>query len=246
VDETFARRNWPDGRAVGQSVYNGPAKELEGQSFRIIGVVGAVKQMELTEQQTDGVIYFPLRDHPLDAESLCVIVRTGLRVEAMGPALQKAVREIEPELPLLDVRPMQNVIDDTLIMRRAPLMLAVIFASVALLLAAIGTYGVISFAVAQRRREIGVRMALGALPGRIGRQFLSMGLRLLLVGIALGVLGAWVSGRAMQSILFHVPAHHPATFAGAAILLGSIALLASLIPAWRASRAEPMEALRGE
>lgn len=175
-----------------------------------------------------------------------VLIRTSQRPEAIGLAVRKVVRAIEPELPIHDLRTMETRIADSLIMRRSPLLLAGVFASVALLLAAIGTYGVLSFAVAQRRREIGLRMALGALPGQIGRQFLSLGLRLLLVGTALGAFGAWLAGRAMQSILYNVPPLHAATLLGTALIMGVVSLVACLLPALRASRVDPMEALRDE
>ena len=115
-----------------------------------------------------------------------------------------------------------------------------------MLLAAIGTYGVLAYAVAQRRREIGVRMALGAMPRQIGRQFLSLGLRLLVVGALLGCLGAWAAGRAMQSILFQVPSFHMPTFVGTAVVMSVVTLIACLLPALRAARVDPMEALRCE
>jgi len=141
---------------------------------------------------------------------------------------------------------MQARIDESLVARRSPAILAGIFAAVALLLAAIGTYGVLAYAVSQRRREIGVRMALGALPRQIGRQFLSLGLRLLVVGTALGMLGAWAAGRAMQGILFNVPSLHAGTLFGTVLVMGIVSLVACLLPAWRASRVDPMEALRTE
>ncbi|HEV2096271.1 MAG TPA: FtsX-like permease family protein, partial [Chthoniobacterales bacterium] len=137
-------------------------------------------------------------------------------------------------------------IADSLVARRSPAMLAGIFAGVALLLAAIGTYGVLSYAVAQRRREIGIRMALGAQTRQIGTQFLSLGLRLLAAGTILGLIGAWLAGRAMQSVLFDVPALHLATFAGTAALMTMVSLIACLLPARRATKVDPMIALRAE
>ena len=119
-------------------------------------------------------------------------------------------------------------------------------AGVALLLAAIGTYGVLAYAVAQRRREIGVRIALGAMPEQIGCQLLSLGLRLLAAGTLLGGFGAWAAGRAMQSILFQVPSIHLPTFAGTAVVMSLVTLMACLVPALRASRVDPMEALGSE
>jgi ABC-type antimicrobial peptide transport system permease subunit len=137
-------------------------------------------------------------------------------------------------------------ITDSLIARRSPALLAGIFAGVALLLAAIGTYGVLSYAVAQRTREIGIRMALGAQRGQIGTQFLSLGLRLLIAGTGLGLIGAWMAARAMQSFLFEVPTLHVTTLLGTALVMSAVSLVACLIPARRAARVDPMIALRAE
>jgi len=125
-------------------------------------------------------------------------------------------------------------------------LLAGIFAGVALLLAAIGTYGVLSYAVTQRTREIGIRMALGAQREQIGSQFLSLGLRLLAAGTILGLIGAWLAGRAMQSVLFDVSAVHFATLFGTALLMSIVSLIACLIPARRATKVDPIVALRTE
>ena len=135
---------------------------------------------------------------------------------------------------------------DSLIARRSPALLAGIFAGVALLLASIGTYGVLSYAVAQRTREIGIRMAVGAQREQIGAQFLKIGLRLLITGTVIGLIGAAVSGRALQSVLYDVPALHPATFAVSAAIMTVVCLIACWLPARRASRTDPMEALRSE
>jgi ABC-type antimicrobial peptide transport system permease subunit len=125
-------------------------------------------------------------------------------------------------------------------------MLAGIVAGVALLLAALGTYGVLTYTIAQRRREIGVRIALGAETRQIRTQFLSLGLRLLATGILLGVLGVGVAGRAMQSVLFGVPTLHLATLVATALVMAAVSLVACLIPARRASRVDPMIAMRAE
>jgi ABC-type antimicrobial peptide transport system permease subunit len=140
---------------------------------------------------------------------------------------------------------MEARVDDSLIARRSPALLAAIFAGVALLLAAIGTYGVLSYAVAQRRREIGIRMALGAQKHQIGAHFLSLGVRLLAAGSALGVLGAWLAGRAMQSVLFDVPPL-PIALLGTAFVMTTVFVIAGLIPARRAAQIDPAIALRAE
>src|SRR5438876_11474443 len=147
--------------------------------------------------------------------------------------LRKLVRAAHPALAVDNIRSMDTRIADSLITRRSPALLAGIFAGVALLLAAIGTYGVLSYAVAQRRREIGIRMALGAQREQIGAQFLSLGLRLLAAGTVLGLIGAWLAGRVMQSVLFDVPAIPVAILLGVVLDMSLVSLVACLIPTRR-------------
>ena len=250
VDEDFARRYWPKGGALGQQVfhpgvtYTGKSEVEEGNLFTIVGVVGAVKQAELTEAQGQGAVYLPYAYR--DNASIFVVTRTSQRPEAFAETLRKLVRATHPELAVDNIRSMDTRIADSLIARRSPALLAGIFAGVALLLAAIGTYGVLSYAVAQRTREIGIRMALGAQRGQIGAQFLSLGLRLLAAGTILGLIGAWLAGRAMQSVLFDVPTLHVATLFGTALVMSAVSLVACLIPARRATKVDPMIALRAE
>jgi predicted permease len=243
VDEDFARRYWPKGGALGQRVFQGNDSD-DAKLFTIVGVVGAVKQAELTEPQGQGAVYLPF--HYRDAWNIFVATRTSQRPDAFADSLRKLVRAADPELAIDDLRSMGARIDDSLIARRSPALLAAIFAGVALLLAAIGTYGVLSYAVAQRRREIGIRMALGAQTKQIGAQFLSLGLRLLAAGVFLGLIGAWVAGRAMQSVLFGVPTLHIAALFVTALVMGVVSLVACLIPARRATKVDPMIVLRAE
>src|SRR6266511_2891927 len=207
-------------------------------------VVGATKQTELTEDAGQGAVYVPYQYRTV--ANVFAVVRTRQAPEGFGLALQKIVRAINPELPVNDLRSMEVRIADSLVARRSPALLAAIFASVALMLAAIGTYGVLAYAVTQRRREIGVRMALGALPKQIGKQFLSLGLRLLVTGTIFGVIGAWWAGSAMQRVLFNVPALHPVILVGTGVVMTIVSLVACLLPTLRAAKVDPMEALRGE
>ncbi len=241
VDEDLARRYWPNGGALGQRIALGDKKD-DAQLFTVVGVVGAVKQAALTEAQGQGAVYLPYAYR--DNESIFIVTRTSQRPEAFAETLRKLVRAAHPALAVDNIRSMDTRIADSLITRRSPALLAGIFAGVALLLAAIGTYGVLSYAVAQRRREIGIRMALGAQREQIGAQFLSLGLRLLAAGTILGLIGAWLAGRAMQSILFDVPTLHVATLFGTALVMTAVSLVACLIPARRASQVDPMIALR--
>jgi ABC-type antimicrobial peptide transport system permease subunit len=153
------------------------------------------------------------------------------------------VKQIDRDLPVNDLQTMESRISDSLVTRRSPALLAGLFSGIALLLTAIGTYGVLSYAVAQRRREIGVRMALGARPEQIRKQFVTLALRLLASGIGLGFVGAWLAGRAMQAVLFHVPALDWMTLASTAVVMGVVSLVACLLPTRRASRISPIEAL---
>ena len=152
-----------------------------------------MKQGDLTESHTTGTAYFPYvrtfnRDYFL-------VARTSLAPDSLAVALRKLVRDTDPEIPLNDIRSMESRVDESLITRRSPALLTGIFATVALVLAAVGIYGVLSYAVSQRHREIGVRMALGALPKQVLAQFFSLGMKLLLMGTALGLIGAWAAGR---------------------------------------------------
>jgi ABC-type antimicrobial peptide transport system permease subunit len=186
-------------------------------------------------------VYYPYALRTDD--TLFVVARTSLPPESLGLTLQKVVREIDPELPVNDIRPMETRIADSLVAQRSPALLAGIFSVIALLLTAVGTYGVLSYAVAQRRREIGVRMALGARPNQIRDHFLAIALRLLAAGTILGLIGALLTGQAMRTLLFEVPPLHVATLAAAAGVIGVVSLIACVLPAHRATRISPIEAL---
>jgi predicted permease len=243
VDEDFAGRYWPKGGAIGQRVVQGTDSD-DARLFTIVGVVGAIKQAELTEPRGQGAVYVPYRY--LDSGNVFVVTRTSQRADAFADSLRQLVRATDPELAMTDIRSMDIRIADSLIGRRSPAMLAAIVAGVALLLATIGTYGVVSYTVAQRWREIGIRMALGAQMRQVRAQFLSLGVRLLAAGIVLGAIGAWAAGNAMQSLLFGVPTLHFATLFATALVIGAVSLVACFIPARRASRVDPVIALRAE
>ncbi|PYK86638.1 MAG: hypothetical protein DME40_15985 [Verrucomicrobia bacterium] len=254
VDEDFARRYWPHGGALGQRIFpntrSAEGLKVQGSDsddaklFTIVGVVGAVKQAELTEPQGQGAVYLPFMDS--DGINIFVVTRTSQRPEAFAETLRKLVRVTNSDLAIDNLRSMDTRIAESLIARRSPALLVGIFAGVALLLAAIGTYGVLSYAVAQRRREIGIRMALGAQREQIGAQFFSLGVRLLVAGTLLGLLGAWLAGKAMENVLFDVPPLHFAILLGTAAIMSAVSLVACLIPAHRATKVDPIIALRAE
>jgi predicted permease len=244
VDEEFAHRYWPQGNAVGQRVCHYPKKADDSNVYTVVGVVGAVKHSDLTEKTSTGEVYFPFSRY--FARNYFVVVRTAFPPETFAETLRTVVRQTDPELPVSDLRSMETRIDDSLVARRSPALLTAVFSAVALLLAAIGTYGVLSYAVAQRRREIGVRMALGARPQQVLAYFLGVGTRLLLAGVALGALGTWAAGRAMEIVLFGVGAFQAGVLATTVGVMMLVVLMACYIPARRAARVDPMVALRYE
>jgi predicted permease len=241
VDEEFADYYWPRGNAIGQRLFTGSAKPNESNVFTVVGVVGNVKQAGLTDEVAQGAVYYP---YALRTDGrLFVVVRTALLPESLAFTLQKVVRGIDPQLPVSNIQPMDTRVDDSLIPQRSPALIAAIFSLIAVLLTAIGAFGVLSYAVSLRRSEIGIRMALGARPEDIRRQFLSIGMRLVAVGTILGLIGAWFSGQAMRSLLFHVPPVDISVLAGATGVLSTVSRLACLLPSRRAARFSPMEIL---
>ena len=241
VDEDFARYYWPNSSALGHRLFRGAEVGPDVEAFTVVGVVGSIKQSGLTDDAAQGAVYYPYIYLP--DSSLFVAVRSGVQPESLQTSLRGAVRAIDPELAVADMQTMDDRIAESLVARRSPALLGGIFSGIALLLIGIGTYGVSSYAVTQRRREIGVRMALGARPEQIRRQFVGLALRLLAGGTIVGAIGAWMTGQAMRAVLFHAPAHSPAVLAGSAAMMAAISFLACLLPARRAARISPIEAL---
>lgn len=244
VDEDFARYYWPNGSAVGQRLFQGSSAGPDGEAFTVVGVVGSVKQAGLTDDAAQGAIYYPYVFRGDD--NIFIAIRGAVPPKSLGTTLQKIVRGIDAGLPVNNIQSMDARIADSLVARRSPALLAGLFSGIALLLIGVGTYGVLSYSVAQRRREIGVRMALGARPEQIRREFVLMGIRLLAGGVFLGLLGSWVAGRAMQALLYHVAAWNMPVLAGACAIIAVASLAACLVPASRAARTSPMQALAEE
>jgi predicted permease len=241
VDEDFARYYFRHTNPLGHRLFQGSERGPADEAFTVVGVVGSIKQAGLTDDSAQGAVYYPYIDQA--DSNIYVVVRGSDRTAVLGRELQRSAREIDPGLAINDVQSMDGLIADSLITRRSPALLAGIFSAIALLLIAIGTYGVLSYAVVQRRREIGVRIALGALPKQIRGQFLSLAVRLLAGGTALGLFGAWMTGRAMQAVLFQVPAHSPMVLAGTVGIISVISFAACLLPAHQATRISPMQVL---
>lgn len=243
VDQAVVQRYWPGENALGRRIAVDVSVNDEN-AMTIVGVVGTVKQQDLADAAPLGAIYMPYRLQPTN--SLSIVVRTAAAPEAMAASLRQLALSLDPTLPVDDIKPLQARIDDSLIARRAPATLALVFAAVALALAAVGTYGVLAYAVSQRRREIGVRIALGAQPGQVLRQFLAVGAWLLLGGVALGALGSWAAGKAMRSMVFEIAPLHLGLLLFCAGAMTLVVFAATLLPSRRAARISPLEAMREE
>ncbi len=241
VDEDFARYNWPHTSPLGQRLFQGLDHGNEAEAFTVVGVVGSIKQAGLTDDTAQGAVYYPYIYRP--DSNIFVVVRGGISNAALKSELQRVVRRIDPALAINGLQSMNDRIAASLIDRRSPALLAGIFSGIALLLVAIGIYGVLSYAVAHRRREIAIRMAVGARPQEIRQHFFSLALRLLGAGAALGLFGTWITGRAMQAVLFHVPPHSFTVLGGTLAVIAMVSLFACLFPAWRAARISPVQAL---
>lgn len=244
VDESFARRHWPHGGAVGRRLFVGSQTGPDAEAFTIVGVAGDVKQAALSDEEALGAVYYPYSNY-FDS-AIYIVVRGSGSVEAIEAMMRKTVRGMDPELPLNNLRTMDARIADSLIVRRSPAMLAAVFSALALLLTVLGTYGVLSYSVAQRRREIALRVALGARPADVRGQFTSLAMRLLAAGAAIGTTGAWLTGRAMRGLLFHVPPLPVATLAATFAIVACVCVAACLLPSRRAASIPPIDALRGD
>ncbi len=239
VDEALARQYWPHEDPVGKRLRRG----ARAPWATIIGVVGHVRHSELAGD-SKGVYYFPI--YQLPAPMAALLVRTSAAPSSVATAMREAVRGVDPAQPLYDLKSMEVRVADSLGARRFAVTLLGIFAGLAVILAAIGIYGIISYAVTQRTQEIGIRMALGAQRGQVLRLVINQGLRLCVAGVLLGLGAAAALSRVVESQLFQVSEFDPLTFGGMAAALVLIAFLASYIPARRATRIDPITALRYE
>jgi len=213
--------------------------------LQIAGVVGDVKQSGLVRPVMPE-IFRPYEQAPSYTQSMTLVVRGAQDPTALVPAIQREVLAVDPNLPVYNVQTMETVITKSVSERRMNMLLLTIFAGVAMLLSMVGIYSVMSYTVTQSTREIGIRMALGAQPRDVLKLVVGQGLVLALVGILVGILGAFGLTRLMASLLYGVKATDPWTFAGVSALLLMVALLACYVPARRATRVDPMIALRYE
>jgi predicted permease len=236
ADRYFAARKLS---ALGQQVRRGGP---DSPAFTIVGVVGTINSIDLGQPVTKERLYYPTAQQP--RPSMALIVKTGLDPRTIVASVRGAVTAIDPEQPIAEVRTLDQWMARSLEGRRAPMVLLALFGAVALLLSAIGIYGVLAFSVVQRVREIGIRQALGADRRAILSLVLGQGLRTAGVGILIGLAGSFLLTRYLQMLLFGIDAHDTTVFAGVTVLLVFVAAAACLIPARRAMRIDPMAALR--
>ncbi|HEU0175927.1 MAG TPA: ABC transporter permease [Blastocatellia bacterium] len=238
INETLARRFFPGDDPIGKRLiaFNSPRE--------VVGVVGDARQGALNLPPSPE-IYFPNMQRAF-GQQVSLVVRTSVDPASLSEAVRRAAQSVNPDAPVFRVRTMREVIAGSIAQERFNTTLMALFAVVAMLLAAIGLYGVMAFSVTQRTLEIGIRVALGAQSADVLRLVIRQGLRLVTLGVALGLMAALALTRLMKNLLFEVSATDPMTFAGVAALLALVALVACWIPARRATKVDPMIALRCE
>jgi putative ABC transport system permease protein len=244
IDEEFAKRYWPNQNPLGQRVRLPWGERGKQPIMTIVGVVGRIKENHLSEQ--DGMVqaYFPMYQQPL--QSLSVVVKTTRESAAMLATMRQQVSQLDPTQPIFGIHTMNEMRDQNVAPDRLNLGLLGGFAVLALVLAIIGLYGLLSFTVTQRQREIGVRMALGAQRFDVINLVVGQGMRLIFAGVVIGLLGSFALTRVLASVLFKVEPTDPLTFVTVTFSLGVVALLACYFPARRATKVDPMAALRHE
>jgi predicted permease len=242
VNETLARKYWPHGSALGATMRFG---DPDGPLYRVVGVVKDVRERGHTLAMKPGV-YITAAQRQTGFIPEYLVVRTaGAPLDLVEP-IRRVIARVDPDQPISAVRSMDEIVDLDVADRQQQMILLGAFAALALLLASIGLYGVLSYAVAQRSREIGLRIALGATAGSVMRVVVARGLALTGIGLSIGLALAWAGTRALQNVLYGVTAGDPSTYVAVVGLLATVALLASYLPAHRASRTDPISVLRAD
>ncbi|HEX3236411.1 MAG TPA: ABC transporter permease [Gemmatimonadales bacterium] len=248
INQTLARKVWPGGNALGQRVLLGGGA-VDSVWRTVVGIVGDVRRRGLSDEPRPEM-FLPHAQFPAGtgtaARSLYLAVRASGSPARLAPALRAALDEVDPNIPLSEVQTMEQALGSWTAERRLTMLLVTGFALVALTLGAVGIYGVMAHQVVRRSREIGIRMALGAVPREILLLVLSQGGWLASVGIAAGLAGALVATRLIEALLFQVRPTDPMTFLATALVLAVVTVLASLVPAVRATRVNPIETLRSD
>ena len=240
INRALKAKYWPDESPLGRRIQMfGP----DGPWLTIVGIVGDVRQIS-PDQPARPEIYLSNLRKP--GQEMAFIVRTEGNPDHSATAVSKAIREADPEQPIFGIMPMEKLIANASAERRFSMLLLLLFAGLALLLSSVGIYGVMAYTTTQRRHELGIRMALGAKSADVLGLVLGQGMRLVLAGLVLGLAGAWALSRVVSSQLYGISARDPFTYLGVALLLGGVALVAMYLPARRATRVDPMLALRSE
>jgi putative ABC transport system permease protein len=239
VNEVFARKWWPKETAVGRQIKSG-GPYIEGPAYEIVGVVGNVSQMGL-DAEAMPEIFLPFTQSP--STTMVVMLRTSVDPQSVMPAVRRRVAEMDRSLPIQRLRTMESRLADTLERRRFSTLLLALFALLAMTLAAVGIYGLLDYWVNVREESIAIRLALGAQRSAILRWVGAQAFRLAALGIALGLAGGWAASRWIESLIFGVSAHDPATVTVAAVLVIAIAMAAAAIPMWRAARVDAIRFL---
>jgi len=239
ISESLARVSWPNEDPIGKRVRWGAAN---GPQMTIVGVVRDVKLHQLTQVKPQ--LYMPSAQAPFQPYEIAL--RTKTQPLGLAAAVRYEVWGVDKDMPLANLRTMDQMLADSITRERFNLLLLAVFAGLALTLALVGIYGVMSYAVAQSTREIGIRLALGARPRDVLKLVIGQGLVLTLLGVVIGVAGAFGLTRLMTRLLYGVTATDPLTFAGVSVLLVAVALFASYLPARRATKVDPIVALRYE
>jgi ABC-type antimicrobial peptide transport system, permease component len=239
VNQTFAKKFWPNEDALGKRIVMGGMSD-DPKWITIVGIVGDMRHFGL-DVDPKPEMYVPFAQ---SAYSTAIyVVRSNQDPRTLVPAIQREIQAIDPAVPLANVRTFENVIGDSVAPRRLSVVLLGVFAGVAVLLASVGIYGVMSFLVVQRTHEIGVRMALGAQRSDVLKLVLVRSLKLISAGAIIGLIVALLSTHTLRALLYRVSAFDATTFVLVTILLGAVAMAASYLPAIRATRADPMVVL---
>ena len=246
VTQEFAKKYFPNEDPIGRRVKIGAGDGVARASYKIreiVGVVGDIRNSDLVKPPA-AAYYVPLPQLMWGPPTLTI--RTEGDPNAITSEIRKIVASMDPDAPLYDVRTMEDYLALDLGRARFQAVLLGLFAAIALLLTAVGLYGVMSYTVVQRTQEIGVRMALGANKNDVLSMILTRSFRMTGLGLLFGILGAFILTRLLSSLLYEVKPADPLTFFVVALVLGAVSLVASYVPAWRAARVDPMVALRYE